>query len=117
MKPLGDKIKLILKESFKEALRLGDLEINPEHIVLALLNDYENNVVEVLLSMDFDIEELSSKLESYLRIVIKSPKIEKKILPLSKSSKTAINISEMESDKIKDGYFGEEHLMLAILKN
>ena len=117
MKPLGDKIKLILKESFKEALRLGDLEINPEHIVLALLNDYENNVVEVLLSMDFDIEELSSKLESYLRIVIKSPKIEKKILPLSKSSKTAINISEMESDKIKDGYIGEEHLMLAILKN
>ena len=42
--------------------------------------------------MDFDIEDLSSKLESYLRLKVKNPKIEKNILPLSKSSKTAINI-------------------------
>jgi len=117
MKPVGDKVKVILKGSFKESLRLGDLEINPEHIILALLNDYENNVIEILLSMYFDIEDLSSKLESYLRLKVKNPKIEKKILTLSKSSKTVMNIAEMESDKIKDSYIGEEHLMLAILKN
>ena len=117
MKPIGNKVKDILKNSFKESLRLGDLEINPDHITLALLNDNENNVIEILLTMDFDIEDLSSKLESYLRLKIKNPKLEKKILPLSKSSKTVINIAEMESDKVLDRYVGEEHIMLAILKN
>ena len=117
MKQLSSKVKEILKDSFKESLRLGDLEINPDHIVLAMLNGQENNVIEILLTMGFNIEELGSKLESYLRFKIKSPIIEKKILPLSKSSKTVINIAEMESDKIIDKHIGEEHLMLSILKN
>lgn len=117
MKPIGNKVKDIIKNSFKESLRLGDLEINPDHITLALLNDNENNVIEILLTMDFDIEDLSSKLESYLRLKIKNPKLEKKILPLSQSSKAVINIAGMESDKVLDEYVGEEHIMLAILKN
>lgn len=117
MKPIGDKVKFIIKESFKESVRLGCDDISPEHMVLALFNDYDNNVTQILLSLGFDVEDLSSKLESYVRLKIKNPKLKATLLPLSKSSKTVLNIAGMESDKLKDEHIGEEHLMLAILKN
>jgi len=117
MKPIGKKIKLILRDSFTECVRLNSNKIEPEHITLALLNDTDNNVVELLLSMDLDVEELSSKLESHLRQKIKNPAFKKKISPLSESSKAVISKAELESDKIKDDYVGEEHLMLALLKD
>jgi len=117
MKPIGKKIKLILRDSFTECVRLNSNKIEPEHITLALLNDIDNNVVELLLSMDLDVEELSSKLESHLRQKIKNPAFKKKISPLSESSKAVISKAELESDKIEDDYVGEEHLMLALLKD
>ena len=117
MKPVDKKIKLILKDSFVESVRLNGSRIEPEHIILALLNDSDNNVVEVLLSMDLDVEDLSSKLEGYLRLKIKTPQFKKKILPLSDSSKAVISKAELESDKIEDDFVSEEHLMLALLKN
>ena len=100
-----------------ECVRLNSNKIEPEHITLALLNNTDNNVVELLLSMDLDVEELSSKLESHLRLKIKNPTFKKKISPLSDSSKAVISNAELESDKMEDDYVGEEHLMLALLKD
>jgi ATP-dependent Clp protease ATP-binding subunit ClpC len=117
MKPIGNKIKFIIKESFKEAVRLGYDEITPDHMVLSILNDYDNNVIQILTSLGYDVDDLSSKLEAFLRLKIRNPKLKVTLLPLSKSSKTVLNVAEMESDKLKDDYIGEEHLMLAILKN
>jgi ATP-dependent Clp protease ATP-binding subunit ClpC len=116
MKPIGNKVKKLLKESFKESLRLGGKDIEPNHIILALLND-DNNVVNILETMGYDVEELGSKVESYLRLKVKNPKFETKLLPLSKSSKSVLNISELECNKLGDESICEEHLMLAILKN
>ncbi len=100
-----------------ECVRLNSNKIEPEHITLALLNDTDNNVVEILLSMGLDVEDLSSKLESHLRLKIKNPIFKKKISPLSDDSKAIISKAELESDKIEDDYVGEEHLMLALLKD
>jgi len=116
VKPTDPKIKEILKRSFKESIRLGGNDIDPEHILLALLSDYDNNVVEVILSMGFDIDDLFSKLDSYMRLKIRKPRIKKKLIPLSKNSKLVLNVAEMESDKLNDEYVGTEHVMLSILK-
>lgn len=116
MKPIGKKVKWLLKESFKESIRLGGKDIEPNHITLALLND-DNNVVNILETMGHDVEDLGSKIESYLRLKIKNPKFDIKLLPLSKSSKSILNISDLECEKLNDDFICEEHLMLAILKN
>lgn len=116
MKPTDPKIKQILKKSFKESVRLGGNDITPDHILLAIFNDNDNNVIEVILSMGFDVEDLFSKLDGYMRLKIRHPRIKKKLLPLSESSKLVLNIAEMESDKMGDDYIGTEHLMLSILK-
>ena len=117
MKKMIPKVRSILREAFKTSSRLGDMKIKPEHIILSLLNDYDNKVLDVLTEMGTDIEDLSSTLEGYILYKTINPMTELKLLPLSESSKNAISTAELESDKLKDEFISTEHLFLAILKN
>lgn len=114
---LNKKITHILNNSFKESNRLGCSEITPDHILLSILN-YENNIViETIEQMGFDIEDISSKIESFLRFKIKNPQIIKKILILNETSKRIINNSQLESYKLRDSDISEEHIVLSILRD
>lgn len=117
MKPINKKVKWVLKESFKESVRLGGKSIEPEHLILTLLNDSNNTVVDTLEVMGFDVGDLMSKVEGFMRLKIKNPQLTIKLLSLSRSSKRIINTSELECDKLGDKEIGEEHLMLSILKD
>lgn len=115
---MSPKLKNVLKKAFREAIRLGDQKIKPEHLFLAILSDKNNKTVEVIQEMGSDAILLSEKLESYLRFKIKNPKlIEVKIIPLSETSKQTLSSSQLESDKLTDDSIDVEHLTLAILKN
>jgi ATP-dependent Clp protease ATP-binding subunit ClpC len=116
MKNLNNEIKVVIKKSLNEATNLGYSKIEPDHMLLALLDD-NNIVTEVLKLMNHRVDDLIGKIEGYLRLKIKNPVLSKKILPLSGESKLLLNISELESDKLGDDYVGCEHLMSAILKN
>jgi ATP-dependent Clp protease ATP-binding subunit ClpC len=117
MKPISEKIRWVLKESFKESVRLSGKEIEPDHIVLTILNDSDNSVINILQLMGFDTEDLSSKIDGFIRLKINNPQIKLKLLSLSKTCKRVINTSELECDKLGDDEIREEHLMLAILKD
>lgn len=117
MKKFSPKVKEVLKKSFKESVRLGANNIKPEHILLAIFNDANNDAVDVLLSMGSDVEDLSSKLEGFLRLKENNPNLKPKLLPLSESSKNILNIAGLESDKFGDEHVGTEHILLSILKN
>jgi ATP-dependent Clp protease ATP-binding subunit ClpC len=117
MKKVVPKVKTILKTSFKESFRLGANKIQPDHILISILLDDDNDVVDVLLSMGTDIEDVLSKIESVLRLKETNPQMKKKLIPLSDSSKSVMSTAELESDKLEDNYVGLEHIMLSILKN
>jgi ATP-dependent Clp protease ATP-binding subunit ClpC len=115
---MSPKVKNTIKKAFKEAVRLGDVKIKPEHIFLSILSDNDNMVIDVINAMGSNSDDLSEKLESYLRFKIKNPKLnEVKIIPLSESSKETLSYAQLESDKLNDGTINVEHLTLAILKN
>ena len=118
MKKMTTNLKATVRGAFKEAIRLGDTKIKPEHLLLSLLNLNENPVSETLNEMGSETKDLMEKLEGYLRFKIKNPIIvEVKIIPLSESSKNVISAAELEADKLKDDFIGVEHLFLSILKN
>ena len=48
MKKMMPKLKVVIRQSFKESIRLGDNKIKPEHLILALLNQEKNDVSDVL---------------------------------------------------------------------
>jgi len=117
MKHLDSKIKEILKKSFRESTRLGGNKIEPEHLMLSILDDDDSSVIDVLTYMGVDIEDLMSKIEGYVRLKIKNPNNGKKLLSLSETSKIILNTAELESDKLTDKFIGVEHLMLSLLKD
>jgi ATP-dependent Clp protease ATP-binding subunit ClpC len=111
------KVRSVFKEAFRESTRLGDVKIRPEHILLAILGDDSNRVIDVLLEMGTDVDDLLSVLEGYILTRAGSPPLKVKLLPFSESSKNVISTAELESDKLRDGFIGTEHIFLAILKN
>jgi ATP-dependent Clp protease ATP-binding subunit ClpC len=111
------KVRSVFKQAFKESTKLGDVKIRPEHILLALLSDDNNSVVKVLIEMGTDIEDLLAHLEGYILHRAGSPPMEVKLLPFSESSKNVISTAELESDSLRDGFIGTEHIFLAILRN
>ena len=117
MKPLDKKVRVVLKNSFKEANRLGGTKIEPDHLLLAILIDGDNDAVETLLNMGSDIEDLLAKIESYIRLKIRNPRIGNKLLAFSESSKIILNSAELESDKLNDKDVNCIHLLLSLLKN
>lgn len=116
MKYISEGVKKILRDSLRECHRLGGKKIIPDHIVLTILNG-DNFVVDVLENFHYDVEDLSSKIESYLRLKIVNPVKSPGITELSNESKMLLNIATLESDKLVCDKVREEHLMLAILKN
>ena len=111
------KVRSIFKEAFKESTRLGDVKIRPEHVLLSILNDKDNDVVDILLEMGTDVDDLLSIVEGNILSSVGSPPMKRKLLPFSESSKSVISTAELESDKLKDDGIGLEHIFLAILKN
>ena len=118
MKKMTPNLKDTMKGAFKESVRLGEAKIKPEHLILSILSLDDNQVIEVLEAMGSDVDDLTEKLEGYLRFKVKNPTlVELKIVPFSESSKNAISSAELESDKLRDEFIGVEHLFLSILKN
>ena len=117
MKSLNKKVRLVLKNSFRESNRLGGHKIEPEHLLLAILDDGDNEAIEVLLNMGSDIEDLLAKIEGYIRLKIRNPMVGNKLLTFSESSKIILNSAELESDKLGDKDVNCIHLLLSLLKN
>jgi ATP-dependent Clp protease ATP-binding subunit ClpA len=56
------KVKIIISESMKEAKSFDDVKLRPEHIVLSILMDKENECVSVLEKLKIDpIKELRER--------------------------------------------------------
>lgn len=113
---MNDEIKTIIRRSYTESLNSGSNMIEPVHILISIISDTENIVIETLESMGFEMDDLISRLEGYLRLKVKNPSLNKKLLYLSSESNLIINSCELESEKMGDSYVGVEHLMLSLLK-
>jgi tetratricopeptide (TPR) repeat protein len=95
-----------------EADRFGSLEIDPEHILLAVLSD------PVLISRT--MEEISEK-EIRDTISAHLPRREPNTLPhdlpLSRAAREALVLAEGEADKLGDRSIRNEHLLLGLVES
>jgi tetratricopeptide (TPR) repeat protein len=95
-----------------EADRFGSLEIEPEHILLALLND------PVLIS---GVMEGISEKEILDTINAHLPRREPNMLPhdlpLSRRAREALVLAEAEADKLDHRYIRTEHLLLGLVES
>ena len=112
------KVKIIISESMKEAKSFDDVKLRPEHIVLSILMDKDNECVSVLEKLKIDPIEYYDKISDYLRKNIFNPVVQtdKKTIPFSEETKAIMKSLDKECEELNDTIIDIAHIMLSILK-
>jgi len=113
------KVKIIMTNSIKEAKNFDDVKLRPEHIILSMLSEDDNECTKVLKKLKIDTSELYDKLSDYVRKNDLTPRgytSVKRNLPFSEETKAVIYKGvDKECEKLNDNMIDTTHIMLAIL--
>lgn len=112
------KVKLIISQSMKEAKSFDDVKVRPEHIVMSMLADNDNEGVKVLRGLNVDTTELYGRISEILRKVDLTPRVvqtTRRTLPFSDEAKIVIKSLDHECEKLNDTMIDTTHILLAIL--
>jgi len=95
-----------------EADRFGSLEIEPEHILLALLHD------PAMISRTMEgISEKEIRETINAQLPRREPNTLPHDLPLSRAAREALALAEAEADKLGHGRIRNEHLLLGLVEH
>ena len=113
------RVKDVIGYSKEEALRLGHDFIGTEHLILSLLRDGNGKAIEILESLDVDLDHLRKKVEGLSPV---NPNItfegnEKKNLHLTRQAERALKTTFLEAKLFKNTSINTAHLLLCILRN
>jgi ATP-dependent Clp protease ATP-binding subunit ClpC len=112
------KVKDVIAYSKEEALRLGNDFIGTEHLMLGLLRKGEGKAIEILNSLDINLDHLRKKIEGLSPI---NPTTvftnEKQNLHLTRQAEKALKTTFLEAKLYKSDAVNTAHLLLCILRN
>ena len=117
MKKVLPKVKKIINKSIDEAKFYNNDIIKIEHIIIALINDYDNEAIKFLIEIGIDIDDLHKKIEKSLFRNNKEIKTTLKFLPLDDYAEKIIKSAEDECDKLRETYLDTTHILLSILND
>ena len=102
----------------KEAKGFDDVKVRPEHIVLSILLDDDNQGANVLKRLKIDTSDLYDRISDYLRKSDLTPRLtntNKRVIPFSEETKEIIKALDNECEKLNDIMIDTTHILLAIL--
>ena len=107
-----------LQAAQTKAIRYGHLEIDGEHLMLALLEQPEGLIPRIFQKMDAPVDEIKNKLEEELsrRPKVSGPGAEAGKVYLTARLNKLLIAAEEEAKRLKDEYVSVEHIVLAFIK-
>ena len=109
-------INKILTYSKEEAIRLCNDYIGPEHILLGIIRDGDNDAIEVLRDkFNLDIKEIKRLIETKIRVEYKDGIVGSDIT-LNERASSILKLSMLEARLLKADELNTKHLLLAIMK-
>ncbi|MDI6788004.1 MAG: AAA family ATPase, partial [Planctomycetota bacterium] len=115
-----DKFTIKSQESLQQAESIaekkGNQELQPEHLLLTLLEQSEGIVLPLLQKIGTNIGQLTKRLQDEID---KFPKIEGFIgqVYISRRLKGVLEAAVKEAERLKDEYISTEHILLGILED
>lgn len=113
------RVKDVIAYSKEEALRLGHDFIGTEHLMLGLLRDGNGKAIDILNSLNVDLNQLRRKVEilspANPGAVVTSN--EKKNLHLTRQAERALKTTFLEAKLFQSTSINTAHLLLCILRN
>ncbi len=112
------KVKDVIAYSKEEALRLGHDFIGTEHLMLGLLRKGDGKAIEILNSLDINLDHLRKKIEGLSPSnPLSTDSNEKKSLQLTKQAEKALKTTFLEAKLYRNDSVNTAHLLLCILRN
>ncbi|HET8887092.1 MAG TPA: ATP-dependent Clp protease ATP-binding subunit [Salinimicrobium sp.] len=113
------RVKDVIAYSKEEALRLGHDFIGTEHLMLGLLRDGDGKAINILNSLDIDLDNLRRKVEilSPANPNLAGATNEKKNLHLTRQAERALKTTFLEAKLFQSSSINTAHLLLCILRN
>ncbi|WP_291858947.1 ATP-dependent Clp protease ATP-binding subunit [Marinilabilia sp.] len=111
----SSKIKEVISFSRQEASRLGNPFLAPEHLMLGLLNDTNNNAVRLLDQLKIDVDHVRDTIEKQIKE--HTPLNNNSQLPLLKSTEQILKLVHLEARALKSSKVNTLHLLLALVKD
>ena len=111
----SQKVTDILEYSKEEAIRLGNKELNPEHLMLGILRDGNNNVLQILVEFMIDLNIIKKQIEKEIKQIRIIP-IKNTEIPLSKITNKILKLIYLEAQSLKQTIVIPEHIILAIMR-
>ncbi len=112
------KVRDVITFSKEEAFRLGHDFIGTEHLLLGLLKKGEGKAIDILITLDVDLQLIRKKIE---RLNPVNPSIEtsgqKKSLHLTRQAEKALKTTFLEAKLYQSNSIDTAHLLLCILRN
>ncbi len=113
----SQRIKDVLSYSKEEAIRLGNTEIAPEHLLLGILREGEGVAIDVLVSLGVNLFQLRKDIESLLSSAGPIKITDTDNIPLLKSSERILKLVYLEAKSLKKTTIDTGHLLLAMIKD
>ncbi len=117
MNTLTQKSQEALQNAQNVALRYGHIEVDTEHLLLALLGQSDGLVPRTLMKMEVPITSLTGALEQELarRPQVSGPGVEAGKIYVTQRLQQLMLKAEEEAKRLKDEYISVEHLLLVLL--
>ena len=114
---LTQKCQEAIHDAQTKAVQLGHMEIDVEHLLLALLDQPEGVIPRLLNKMDVPVDSVRSALDQELarRPSVSGPGAEPGKVYVTQRLNQLLVRAEDEAKRLKDEYVSAEHLLLAML--
>ena len=112
------KVRDVITFSKEEALRLGHDFIGTEHLLLGLIRKGDGKAIEILLTLEIDLNLIRKKLEILnpaASSILEGNK--KKSLHLTRQAEKALKTTFLEAKLYQSEAIDTAHLLLCILRN
>lgn len=114
---MTQKTQEALQAGQTKAIRYGHIEIDGEHLLIALLEQPEGLVPRLFLKMDVPLDSFKKELEKELerRPKVSGPGVETGKIYVTQRLNRILIDAEDEAKRLRDEYVSVEHILLAML--
>jgi ATP-dependent Clp protease ATP-binding subunit ClpB len=111
------KTQEALQDAQTKALRYGHPEAEPEHLLLALLDQHEALLPHLFGRLDVDVQAIHASLEEHLerRPRLSGPGAAPGQVFVSQALARVLDAAQQEAERLKDEYVSVEHVALAMI--
>ncbi|MFO7789845.1 MAG: ATP-dependent Clp protease ATP-binding subunit [Bacteroidales bacterium] len=114
---LSKSVKNAISYSKEEAIRLGNEFISPDHLLLGILREGNNIALDILKSLDVDINELKLRVENRVKDTSKELNLKNTDqIKVHESTQRIQNFMNLEAKAMQSEEVNSGHLLLAILR-